>query len=103
LCTQLKSEHLDESLSLQVVKNLFYLGKCFYAVPISTSEELEDEKSASNGEEEIQDGKDLNPLPWLFSKLSYQIRSAHIARRNRSFSAVRPFSVSLHFVTEFDP
>ncbi|KAJ7931499.1 armadillo-type protein [Mycena leptocephala] len=87
LCTQLKSEHLDESLSLQVVKNLFYLGKCFYAVPISTSEELEDEKSASNGEEEIQDGKDLNPLPWLFSKLSYQIRSAHIARRNRSFSA----------------
>jgi U3 small nucleolar RNA-associated protein 20 len=103
LCTQLKSEHLDESLSLQVVKNLLYLGKCFYAVPISTSEELEDENSASNGEEEIQDGKDLNPLPWLFSKLSYQIRSAHIARRNRSFSAVRPFSVSLHFVTEFNP
>ncbi|KAJ6531776.1 armadillo-type protein [Mycena capillaripes] len=87
LCTQLKSEHLDESLSLQVVKNLFYIGKCFYAVPISTPEELEAEKNAPTGEEDIQDGKDLNPLPWLFSKLSYQIRSAHIARRNRSFSA----------------
>ncbi|KAJ7035036.1 armadillo-type protein [Mycena alexandri] len=55
LCTQLKSEHLDEALSLQVVKNLFYIGKCFLRGP-------------------------------LFA-LSYQIRSAHIARRNRSFSA----------------
>ncbi|KAJ7637747.1 armadillo-type protein [Mycena polygramma] len=86
LCAQLKSEHLDEPLSLQVVKNLFYVGKCFYAVPVSTPAELEAEKSASNGEEDVQDGKDLNPLPWLFSKLSYQIRSAHIARRNRSQS-----------------
>ncbi|KAJ6576399.1 armadillo-type protein [Mycena vulgaris] len=87
LCTQLKSEHLDEALSLQIVKNLFYIGKCFYAVPLSTPEEIEAEKNASNGEEDAQDGKDLNPLPWLFSKLSYQIRSAHISRRNRSFSA----------------
>ncbi|KAJ7707727.1 armadillo-type protein [Mycena rosella] len=87
LCTQLKSEHLDEALSLQVVKNLFYIGKCFYAVPLLTPEEVEAEKNASTGDEDVQDGKDLNPLPWLFSKLSYQIRSAHIARRNRSFSA----------------
>ncbi|KAJ7773253.1 armadillo-type protein, partial [Mycena metata] len=86
LCTQLKSEHLDEALSLQVVKNLFYIGKCFYAVPLSPSEALAAEKNAPSGEEEVQDAKDLNPLPWLFSKLSYQIRSAHIARRNRSFS-----------------
>ncbi|KAJ7158771.1 armadillo-type protein [Mycena filopes] len=87
LCSQLKSEHLDEALSLQVVKNLFYIGKCFYAVPLSPSEALEADKSAPSGEEEVQDAKDLNPLPWLFSKLSYQIRSAHIARRNRSFSS----------------
>ncbi|KAJ7475832.1 armadillo-type protein [Mycena latifolia] len=84
LCTQLKSEHLDEALSLQVVKNLFYIGKCFYAVPLSTAEEIE---AVSNGDDDAQDKKDLNPLPWLFSKISYQIRSAHIARRNRSFSA----------------
>jgi U3 small nucleolar RNA-associated protein 20 len=88
LCTQLKSEHLDEALSLQVVKNLFYIGKCFYAVPLSAPEELEAE--SSDDEEAAQDAKDLNPLPWLFSKLSYQIRSAHIARRNRSFSSVSP-------------
>ncbi|KAJ7756392.1 armadillo-type protein [Mycena maculata] len=81
LCTQLKSEHLDEALSLQVVKNLFYIGKCFYAIPLSTADEV-----VSNGDDDAQDGKDLNPLPWLFSKLSYQIRSAHIARRNRTFS-----------------
>ncbi|KAF7330551.1 DRIM domain-containing protein [Mycena venus] len=85
LCTQLKSEHLDEALSLQVVKNLFYIGKCFYAVPLTTQEQLQAEES--DDEEAAQDAKDLNPLPWLFSKLSYQIRSAHIARRNRSFSA----------------
>ncbi|KAF7374911.1 DRIM domain-containing protein [Mycena sanguinolenta] len=85
LCTQLKSEHLDEALSLQVVKNLFYIGKCFYAIPFSTPEQLEAEQS--DDEEAAEDNKDLNPLPWLFSKLSYQIRSAHIARRNRSFSA----------------
>ncbi|KAJ6513279.1 hypothetical protein C8R45DRAFT_857772 [Mycena sanguinolenta] len=84
LCTQLKSEHLDEALSLQVVKNLFYVGKCFYAIPLSTAEQLEAEQS--DDEEAADDKKDLNPLPWLFSKLSYQIRSAHIARRNRSLS-----------------
>lgn len=60
LCLQLKSEHLDEGLSLQIVKNLFYVGKC-----------LEDE----------------DELPWLFSKVSYQARSAHIARRNKSGSS----------------
>ncbi|KAJ7127009.1 armadillo-type protein [Mycena epipterygia] len=91
LCTQLKSEHLDDALSLQVVKNLFYIGKCFYAVPLSAPEDMETEKSTTTGDEDAQDGKDLNPLPWLFSKLSYQIRSAHIARRNRTFSAVRFF------------
>ena len=29
-----------------------------------------------------------NPLPWLFSKVSYQIRSAHIRRRNKPSSKV---------------
>ncbi|KAJ7104174.1 armadillo-type protein, partial [Mycena belliarum] len=84
LCTQLKSEYLDDPLSLQVVKNLFYIGKCFYAVPLLTTDEVE--KDVSNDEEDVQDKKALNPLPWLFSKLSYQIRSAHITRRNRSSS-----------------
>ena len=35
--------------------------------------------------------KGLNsPLPWLFLKLSYQIKSSHIARRSKAHSKVRP-------------
>ncbi|KAF4598878.1 U3 snoRNP protein [Pleurotus pulmonarius] len=74
LCVQLKSEHLDEALSLQVVKNLFYLGKCFAAMPLADEVEREEEDESSVR---------ASPLPWLFSKLSYQIKSAHIARRNK--------------------
>ncbi|KDQ28426.1 hypothetical protein PLEOSDRAFT_1077268 [Pleurotus ostreatus PC15] len=73
LCVQLKSEHLDEALSLQVVKNLFYLGKCFAAMPLADEVEREEDESSVRA----------SPLPWLFSKLSYQIKSAHIARRNK--------------------
>ncbi|KAK2463026.1 hypothetical protein APHAL10511_004681 [Amanita phalloides] len=90
LCLQLKSEHLDEALSLQTVKNLFYVGKCFYCLPIR--EVNEDEKDAEGdgdtGGEPVENNakKQNDPLPWLFSKLSYQIRSAYIARRNKSQS-----------------
>ncbi|KAK7033108.1 DRIM domain-containing protein, partial [Favolaschia claudopus] len=83
LCAQLKSEHLDEALSLQVVKNLFYIGKSFCMAPWPTT----DPTGSSESDDEESDTKNLNPLPWLFSKLSYQVRSAHIARRNRSSSA----------------
>ncbi|KAF8206463.1 armadillo-type protein [Mycena galopus ATCC 62051] len=58
LCTQLKSEHLDEALM-------------FYAVPVAAPNPLEAEQS--DDDEAVEDAKDLNPLPWLFSKLSYQI------------------------------
>ncbi|KIM44053.1 hypothetical protein M413DRAFT_17908 [Hebeloma cylindrosporum] len=96
---QLKSEHLDEALSVQVVKNLFYLGKCFYLVPIIDAapidEDAEDILDDEGGENVVnahtQMGGDnlkgLNsPLPWLFSKLSYQIKSGHIARRSKASS-----------------
>ncbi|KAF8957355.1 armadillo-type protein [Flammula alnicola] len=100
LTQQLKSEHLDETLSLQVVKNLFYLGKCFYLIPIvdgSTIDEdaediLDNENAAAVGSSQVpqsrRDGlKELSsPLPWLFSKLSYQIKSGHIARRSKAAS-----------------
>lgn len=95
LSEQLKSENLDETLGTQVVKNLLFIGKCFCAMPRPKSNQadtagqltndlLEDETVGKEGEE--TKGKD--PLPWLFSKLSYQIRSAHIARRNRAKSIV---------------
>lgn len=93
LCLQLKSEHLDAPLSLQVVKNLLYIGKCLYAVPLPLAkedalDEAQEEEEEEGPMEPDGDVKDRNPLPWLFSKLSYQARSAHISRRNRTFSGV---------------
>ncbi|TFY83749.1 hypothetical protein EWM64_g255 [Hericium alpestre] len=94
LCLQLKSPHLDEALNLQIVKNLFYIGKCFCAVPPPVKDDGEDSGSedgdddasdaeAKDREDENESRRVENPLAWLFSKLSYQARGAHIARRNR--------------------
>ncbi|KAF8883245.1 armadillo-type protein [Infundibulicybe gibba] len=82
LCLQLKGEHLDEALGLQVVKNLFYISKCFYEMPVQEEKHAEGQGDSEHGEKETADY--LGTLPWLFSKLSYQIKSAQIARRNRS-------------------
>ena len=94
-CTQLKSSHLSFALGLQIVKNLFYIGKCFCAAKISDSQptmdvenENEDEDDPREGESEHEEANGDNPLAWLFSKLSYQIRSAYIARRSRSADRV---------------
>ena len=104
LCLQMRSPNLDEALSVQIVKNLFYVGKCFYAmdVPLSAVDSSGDnvpEEGADDEEEEEDDDDDeapkdenatgKHPLRWLFSKLSHQARHAHIARRNRSSSQVR--------------
>lgn len=109
LTQQLKSEHLDEALSLQIVKNLFYLGKCFYLMPVgdtvaaavdNDAEDILDNESgalAQGMQQEVGDEKLKtlgNPLPWLFSKVSYQIKSGHIARRSKAAAKVRlPFQV----------
>ena len=94
LSQQLKSEHLDEVLSLQIVKNLFYLGKCFYLFSVCNEDEGLANEPAPTLLENEPSGEDKlkhldNPLPWLFSKLSYQIKSGHIARRNRAVCQVR--------------
>jgi hypothetical protein len=94
LCLQLKSEHLDAPLSLQIVKNLLYIGKSFYeaSVPSAKEEAPQGIADMDSDDEDVteneREAKAHNPLPWLFSKLSYQVRSAHIGRRNRSFSVV---------------
>ncbi|KAI9441558.1 armadillo-type protein [Lactarius indigo] len=95
--TQLKSPYLNSALGMQVVKNLLYIGKCFYATKILNPQHAEDEDSESeDGDEEgdvEQEGEHINganqenPLAWLFSKLSYQIRAALIVGRNRSVSS----------------
>ena len=111
LCMQLQSPHLDDALSLQVVKNLFYVGRCFNLWPECRA--LSADPSAKNAEKQTTDnaiGEDEeeantgnggeqedagtyknkaaeNPMRWLFSRLSYQARSAHLARRNRKNSS----------------
>ncbi|EKM53530.1 uncharacterized protein PHACADRAFT_98717 [Phanerochaete carnosa HHB-10118-sp] len=80
LCLQLRSEHLDAALSLQIVKNLFYVSKCFAMYEATLPAEDDGE------EEQEKESSTRRPLSWLFSKLSFQARSAHIARRNKSSS-----------------
>ena len=101
LCIQLRSPHLDDELSLQVVKNLFHLGRCFSTWPESKSKLIipEPHAEAEEGGDGVGEGDEVvvadefsrddvttvnDPLPWLFSKLSFQARSAQIARRNRT-------------------
>ncbi|KAI0764301.1 armadillo-type protein [Trametes elegans] len=92
LSLQLKSENLDEALSLQVVKNLFYIGKCFYEITFPLQDAAADQQAGELAAESSDEGPsedetasgDRHPLPWLFSTLSYQIRSALIRRRSKS-------------------
>lgn len=103
-CLQLKGEGLDNALSLQVVKNLLYIGKCLCDVSVANPPSFEQD-SEGDSDEEGENADELpqeldpqaedklenikrNPLPWLFSKLSYQARSAWLARRNRSVNEV---------------
>ncbi|KAL5531823.1 UTP20 [Sanghuangporus sanghuang] len=91
---QLKSENLDQGLALQIVKNLFYVGKCFYAIPLPEADSgkkgMDVEDSSDESDSESEKDHDTNeitanrshPLPWLFSRLSYQARSAYIFRIN---------------------
>lgn len=77
-CLQLKSPLLSETLAMQIVKNLFFAAKCFDARrAVSTEEEDVDEdgEGAEDGEE-----RQADPLRWLFTRLSYQARQAHITR-----------------------
>ena len=107
-CLQLRSDTLDSSLSLQVVKNLFYLGKCFCLVSSArpaddgregVAEDSQDVEVNQESEDKLENIRD-NPLPWLFSKLSYQARSAWIARRNLPTGQVCPLRRSLMLKTQ---
>jgi U3 small nucleolar RNA-associated protein 20 len=100
--TQLKSPHLNSALGTQIVKNLFYIGKCFCATKMpnlqyAEHEDSEREDSECEGDEEgsVEQEEERanetnrdNPLPWLFSKLSFQIRAALIFGRSRSAISV---------------
>jgi U3 small nucleolar RNA-associated protein 20 len=89
---QLKSGVLDDQLALQVVKNLFFVGKCFMArhapSPAGTEEEDDQDGSEEEETEETEETRererwvdaDAEPARWLFGKLSYQARVAHNTR-----------------------
>lgn len=85
LTEQLKSDHLDETFSVQIIKNLFFIGKCYCLVPVEPKDAVAADDDIHEERVETVD----QPLPWLFSTLSYQIRSAHIARTSRAISRVR--------------
>ncbi|TFK80791.1 hypothetical protein K466DRAFT_366251 [Polyporus arcularius HHB13444] len=102
LALQLRSDHLDEQLGLQIVKNLFYVGKCFCALEfrheagdgekddVADQEDASDDDGSEAGEDgegklQAEDGAQ-HPLSRLFSRLSFQARSALIRRRNKARS-----------------
>ncbi|OAC99530.1 hypothetical protein MUCCIDRAFT_148767 [Mucor lusitanicus CBS 277.49] len=76
---QLKSNHVTQDQADQIVKNLFFIGKCFYYMP--------NEEDVGAGEEEdvkIDDARDetahKKSLNWLFRKASFDARGAAIRK-----------------------
>jgi U3 small nucleolar RNA-associated protein 20 len=110
LSIQLRSEHLDLPFSLQIVKNLVFIAKSLHNSQGALVEIVEDggqsDDSGSEDEEEVSNDEEKEmaeesktariaraPLPWLFSKLSYQIKTSHLKRRN---SFVAPVNLINH-------
>ncbi|PVG02408.1 hypothetical protein CPB86DRAFT_577131 [Serendipita vermifera] len=97
---QLRSENMDQQWALQIVKNLVYLGKTFYRYRESTEASELENANWSEDESDTEPNEDAGPnkvkhiakapLPWMFSRLSYQVKSAHIERRS-SFSTSKPW------------
>lgn len=77
-CLQLKSPLLSEALAMQIVKNLFFASKCFGGRRVEIEGgEAETEQAEDGGDAEE---RQADPLRWLFTRLSYQARSAHTTR-----------------------
>ncbi|KAI9139232.1 armadillo-type protein [Paraphysoderma sedebokerense] len=77
-CQQLSSKFLSADLGGQVVKNLFFLGKCLYYRK-NDSSNMEDgaqSSEAERDEEEERGNSDMSNrnLFWLFRKLSFMAR-----------------------------
>ncbi|GJN92260.1 hypothetical protein Rhopal_005290-T1 [Rhodotorula paludigena] len=91
-CLQLKSQQLDEALAMQVVKNLFFAAKCFAArVPRTVSAET-DGDDEDEGAEASEQQRKADPLKWLFTRLSYQARQAHMLRPSMHDTAAGQWS-----------
>ncbi|KAL1705725.1 armadillo-type protein [Schizophyllum commune] len=96
LCLQLKSGNLDDAHALQIVKNLLYAAKCFNLLLREDGTGLEQGAGEDDGdetdEEEAEEAGKVEhaPLPWLFSKLSYQARSSLISHSSASARTSHP-------------
>ncbi|KAI6100638.1 armadillo-type protein [Pisolithus sp. B1] len=93
LCTMFKSPNLEPAVGPSGRKKPVFRGE----MDAFSQEDLS-ETNENNLSDNDPSG---DPLPWLFSKLSFQARSAHIARKNKSASVANwpltPLSVFRFF------
>ncbi|KAK5808754.1 armadillo-type protein [Linnemannia elongata] len=97
LCEQLKSEFLSKDLGGQIVKNLFFIAKVFYALPYDQQEDDEESnEDDDDGDEEAEEeggeeeGKKVTEakqpvkrmLYWLVKRLSFLSRGAAMRNNN---------------------
>ncbi|KAI7902962.1 armadillo-type protein [Cokeromyces recurvatus] len=93
---QLKSNHVTEEQADQIVKNLFFIGRCFYYMSDEEDEEEKDEEDLEDtdkmNDNEVVEGEDeaatekinqkahKQSLNWLFRKASFTARGAAIRK-----------------------
>ncbi|KAG0221648.1 armadillo-type protein [Mortierella sp. GBAus27b] len=60
LCEQLKSDLLSKDLGGQIVKNLFFIAKCFYALPedLEVTHKKQEQDEQDGGEDDDEDDDD---------------------------------------------
>ncbi|ORX62666.1 hypothetical protein DM01DRAFT_1314200 [Hesseltinella vesiculosa] len=104
---QLKSSFLTEAQATQLVKNLFFLGKCFYFLP--ADEDVADQDDHVNPEAAEEPESDATPkssLLWLFHRLSYTARGSTKRNDPASFlmrsSIFKWFAAMANVLTEDD-
>jgi U3 small nucleolar RNA-associated protein 20 len=104
---QLKSQHVTQEQADQIVKNLFFIGKCFYymsddedthdneeeiKIDDAKDEIIEDEKNdkeATKAQEQINKRAHKRSLNWLFRRASFDARGAAIRKTKNGILHVR--------------
>ncbi|KAL0082208.1 armadillo-type protein [Phycomyces blakesleeanus] len=111
---QMKSKHLTEDQANQIVKNLFFIGKCMYYL---SAEEDIDERSETKADEEekeeqeegvdteieakLDEASSKRSLNWLFRRISFTIRGAAMKRQKNFLlcsSAFKWFAAMCNFI-----
>lgn len=84
MTTQLQSRFLSAALAMQVVKNLFFIGKVMAATTSSIqsfdAEETDEVIHNQDAETSSTISKEEQPLSWLFARTARQARLAHVKR-----------------------